>query len=110
MVGRPLVVLGLMSGTSADGIDGVLVHVPETPTLTAMQGAFHHEHSFTVSQRNAVFALFRPGAASAEDVCRMNFCLGEWFAEAALATLAAAGVAPDEGDPVGAPGPAGGAS
>ena len=78
-----------MSGTSADGIDGVLVRLSDRPTLPEVQAAFHHHLPFSARQREAVFALFDPATASAERVCRMNFELGEWFATAALETLRA---------------------
>ncbi|MDQ3699933.1 MAG: anhydro-N-acetylmuramic acid kinase [Chloroflexota bacterium] len=93
-----------MSGTSADGIDGVIVHVSEAPSLDLVQAAFHHHQLFTPLQREAVFSLFDSARATAEHVCRMNFLLGEWFAAAALETVRAAGLSPADVDLIGSHG------
>jgi anhydro-N-acetylmuramic acid kinase len=94
----------MMSGTSADGIDGVLVRLSESPSLAEVQAAFHHHRPFSAEQRAAVFALFEAPPAPPEVLCRMNFALGEWFAVAALETLAAAGVSPEAVDVIGSHG------
>jgi anhydro-N-acetylmuramic acid kinase len=93
-----------MSGTSADAIDGVLVRLSERPSLPQVQAAFHHQLPFSAAQRAAVFGLFDERTATAEAVCRLNFAIGEWFATAALETLAAAGVRPGEVDVIGSHG------
>jgi anhydro-N-acetylmuramic acid kinase len=81
--------IGLMSGTSADGIDAALVAIegaPPRPRLLAFQSAPYPEEV-----RAELFALFHQEPGSVARLARLNFVLGELFAEAALAVAAAGG-------------------
>ncbi|GAA5512817.1 anhydro-N-acetylmuramic acid kinase [Deinococcus carri] len=89
-------ILGLMSGTSADGIDAALLELPGWPALGA-GGAFPAlpgrvprgrvvEHVFTPFSpelREAVLAAMR-GEAHTADLTGLHWWLGEALAEAAL--------------------------
>lgn len=90
-------VVGLMSGTSADGIDAALVRISGQGDTTKARLVLHYHHDYPPAVRSAVFALFSPECPGIE-LCRMNFFLGERFAEAALALLKAAHVTPAEVD------------
>jgi anhydro-N-acetylmuramic acid kinase len=75
-------VIGLMSGTSADGIDAVRLWIEgpdDSPNLTLLQ---HAHQPFSAEERARILAL---PEASASEVCDANFWLGEKFADAALA-------------------------
>ncbi len=89
---RELVVVGLISGTSADGIDGVVARLPAVPTLQDVGGLTHWHVPLEGARREAIFAAFDTPRATADLTCRLNFDVGEWIAEAALATIAAAGL------------------
>jgi anhydro-N-acetylmuramic acid kinase len=82
-------VIGLMSGTSADGVDAALVEVsPEARPAVAVLA--HDTWPYPAGLRERVLALASGG--STEEVCHLNVYLGELFAEAALAVARAAGV------------------
>lgn len=98
MEGNALVVVGLISGTSADGIDGVVVKLPETPGIGDVVSLMHHHVPLRGYRRDAIFAAFDTPRATADIVCKLNFDVGEWFAEAALETINAAGLGPSQVD------------
>jgi anhydro-N-acetylmuramic acid kinase len=76
-------VIGLMSGTSADGIDACLARVSGSgETISASLVGFR-KTPYAASARKRILALFSPEAPAIE-VCRMNYLLGRLFGEAAL--------------------------
>ena len=82
--------IGLISGTSMDGIDAALVRCDESAEATAELVAF-----VTVPYEPQVQVLLRrcQREGRLEAVARLNMLLGELFAEAAAAVMAQAGVA-----------------
>ena len=84
--------VGLMSGTSLDGISAAVARF--TPTATQ---AFDVEllgfqvREYTPAQRDRMLSAMREG--SAREYCRLAVDFGEWLADAAVAVLAEAGVA-----------------
>jgi anhydro-N-acetylmuramic acid kinase len=96
--GDTLVVAGLMSGTSADGIDVAILAVPVRPSMETVRQARFTHHPYRPDQSRAIFRLFDTERTTARDVCQMNVLIGEWFAEAALAGIEAAGLGAGEVD------------
>lgn len=96
-------VIGLMSGTSLDGVDAALVE---------FEGRDERELHWSVEafvtvpydqdQRDRIHAAIVDGSASA--LCKLNVDLGEWLAEAVLRVCETAGVAPHEIDLIGSHG------
>src|SRR5437870_429518 len=85
-----LLAIGLMSGTSADGIDAALVAIEGEPPRARLL-AFRTD-PYPAAVREELFALFRQDEGSVARLCRLDFLLGELFAEAAHAVARDASV------------------
>ncbi len=93
-----MIAIGLMSGTSADGVDAALVSFEGfAPNLKWNVRAFV-SCPYTDEVRQAVLRLYRPGEGDTRDICAANALLGEMFAEAAMAVMKEAGVGRKEVD------------
>jgi len=84
MTKKEMIVAGVMSGTSADGINVALVRMSGR-SRTAFELAGHAEYSYPKNVRAAVLAAMNASRASVADLARLNFLLGELYAEAVLA-------------------------
>src|SRR3979411_2561143 len=78
-----MIVAGVMSGTSADGINVGLVGLPTRggggPRYTLLG---HAEYPFPAPVRRAILEMMNAELARVADLARMNFLLGELYAEA----------------------------
>ncbi|HVG44935.1 MAG TPA: anhydro-N-acetylmuramic acid kinase [Longimicrobium sp.] len=96
-------IVGLMSGTSLDGIDAALVEIEGT---TEAEVSARLVHALTLpydeARREAIHAAIAAGTAEA--LCGLHADLGEWLAEAVLRVCADAGVAPESVDAIGSHG------
>jgi len=83
-----------MSGTSADGIDAVVVELAGNgPGLHATLLA-HVYHDFKSSFQERLRSVALHGTVA--EICELNFILGEEFARAALAAIRRAGLKPQQ--------------
>ncbi len=100
-------VIGLMSGTSADGVDAALVEWPEGRDGRPFRLLAYEE---TPLQRELQARIHRlaagrvPGADALAELAELDVLLGERFAEAALALARNAGVALASIDAIGSHG------
>src|SRR3989442_218850 len=85
-------VIGLMSGTSADGVDAALVDIRGTGHDLKITLKAFRTFPYPTAFRERLLQAMTGGTV--EDVCHLNGALGGWFARAALKVLRAAGVSP----------------
>jgi anhydro-N-acetylmuramic acid kinase len=84
-VKKDMIVAGVMSGTSADGIDVALVRIAGR-FGTRLELLGHAQHPYLKKVRAAVLAAMNAAEASVADLSRLNFLLGELYSDAVLAT------------------------
>lgn len=97
-------VIGLMSGTSVDGVDAVLVEIRGHGLETQIEPIAFHSHAFETEIRDRIFDLFQPETSRVDEICQMNFLIGEVFADAAVAAIREAGLDVGEIDLIGSHG------
>src|ERR1700731_4881917 len=78
-------VIGMMSGTSADGIDVALARLSGAPPSISTDLERHHHVSFPMRLREAILRIANGAPTTTEEISTLNFALGEEFARAALA-------------------------
>ncbi len=89
-----MIVAGIMSGTSADGINVALVRLmwsrATRPRAARSKLEFklvaHAEYPYPKNVRQAVLQAMNASNASVADLARLNFLLAELYADAVLAT------------------------
>jgi anhydro-N-acetylmuramic acid kinase len=83
-----MLVLGMMSGTSADGIDVALARISGAPPALAVRLEGHHHVGFAKDIREAILRIANGGVTTSSEISQLNFLLGEELARAAIAACA----------------------
>jgi N-acetylmuramic acid 6-phosphate etherase len=84
-----MIVMGLMSGTSADGTDAAVVRIQGDPACLQWELITHLNVPHSPELRAAILASF--AHPSLAEICQLNVRLGYAFAEAAIQALKIAG-------------------
>lgn len=91
--------IGLMSGTSADAIDAVIVEISASIKLIG-----HHSQTLPPHLRKAIHQLTAAGANEIEQASRLDQQLGDLFAQSVTALLDLVGISPHEVKAIGSHG------
>ena len=86
-----MIVAGVMSGTSADGINVALVEISGAGFDAPFELLAHHEYPYPQPVRRAILAAMNARRASVAELARLNFLLGELYATAVRATAKKSG-------------------
>ena len=97
-------VVGMMSGTSVDGVDAALVEISGSDDAPSVRLLAFENKPFPPAVREKIFQLFRPETAAVDKVGYMNFLLGEIYAQSALSVIEKAGLKPEDVDLIGSHG------
>jgi anhydro-N-acetylmuramic acid kinase len=97
-------VIGLMSGTSADGVDAALVELQGHGLRPQVRVLAHATYPYDTALQAQILAASYPESSSVDLICHLNVALGECFAAAAMAVAGAAGVPLDQIDLIGSHG------
>jgi len=85
---EPLRVAGLMSGTSADGVDAAIMDIRRRDVRLLAFDTF----AYSSTMRQSILALCRPETARLDELCHYNHVLGEVFAEAVIELCDGSGI------------------
>ena len=97
-------VVGMMSGTSVDGVDAALVEISGSDDAPSVRLLAFENKPFPPAVREKIFQLFRPETAAVDKVGYMNFLLGEIYAQSALSVIEKVELKPEDVDLIGSHG------
>jgi anhydro-N-acetylmuramic acid kinase len=92
--GKSRLAVGLMSGTSMDGIDAALVEIRGSPERPRVRLLAFVKVPYGPEVRTRIARMAAGDAVNAGAISQLNFLLGGLFAEAALKVCRRAGVSP----------------
>ena len=91
-----MIVVGLMSGTSADGTDVAVVELSGSPPDLVWQLLHHQTIAHAPALRTAILEASDSQTGTVDKLCRLNAVLGEQLAQAALSGIVNAGLAVED--------------
>ncbi len=87
MSAKTMTVAGIMSGTSADGIDVTVVRIAPSKLRPKLTLLAHEGFAFPATLRRAVLAAMNAASTSTAELARLNWRLGIAYLEAVEGTL-----------------------
>ncbi len=89
-------IIGLMSGTSLDGIDATLVQITDESALLL----YHYYLPYSPEMRERISRVCRKESSTVTDVVDVHFALSHWYAKAVNTLLELSGYAPSSIDAI----------
>jgi len=84
--------IGLMSGTSADGVDAALIKISESGPRTKIKLIEFETIPYPAEVKEMVITASSPEKGTVDLICHLNFRLGDIFANAALSIIQKANI------------------
>ena len=97
-------IIGLMSGTSVDGIDAAIVEITGHGLETDVELIAFETFPFPSGVPQRILALCQPDTGRVDAICEMNFYIGHLFAEAVKHILRKSGMHASDIDLIGSHG------
>ncbi|WP_404448490.1 anhydro-N-acetylmuramic acid kinase [Sutcliffiella horikoshii] len=96
--------IGIMSGTSVDGVDVAIISVKGSGDKLSYQQLAFDTVDIPQDMREKIFEQFSPVESSVDKLCSLNFELGQLFAAAARSVVKKAGLRTEDIDFIGSHG------
>src|SRR5262249_35476398 len=101
MSSKPMLVLGIMSGTSVDGMDVSLVRISGAPPSLNIKLLNHTAMAFPAPIRKEILRIAEQNPIASGELSQLHFRLGHIYADAALAACKKFRVSPRKIDLIG---------
>jgi len=98
---NPLLVLGMMSGTSADGIDAALVKISGAPPNPKIKLLHHTHQSFPPAVRKEILRAAEQNPLTPAEFSQLHARLGHVYGQAALSACKKFRISPEKIDLIG---------
>lgn len=87
-------VVGLMSGTSLDGVDAVLTEITEVDGIPNVRFVDMVSHPYPSALREKLLRILPPNPGTVQEVAYLHYALAEEYANAVLSLLKKTGLSP----------------
>ncbi len=84
---NPKLIVGLMSGTSADGVDVAVVEVLNSGRQTRVKTIGWKTFPFNEELKKLILKNSQPETSKVDEICRLNFLIAQVYADSILKTL-----------------------
>ncbi len=92
------VIIGLMSGTSADGVDASIVRIRGHAKDSKIELIHHYHYEYPKEIKELIYRLFDIEKTNIPFLSSMNFLLGEIFADTAIEAIKESGLSQNDID------------